>query len=76
MSLDGVGERFEYLRWPATWRQVTDNIMHIRETAPSNTMFLIEETVSIFNFYYMNELDAWAKNNFTANREGDVTHHT
>jgi len=76
ISLDGVSDRFGYLRWPADWNQVVDNIMQIRATAPSNTMFLIEETVSIFNFYYMNELDAWAKNNFTANREGDVTHHT
>jgi len=76
VSLDGIKQKFEYLRWPADWKQVVDNIMQIRATAPSNTMFLIEETVSIFNFYYINELDAWAKNNFTANREGDITHHT
>ena len=76
ISLDGVGNRFNYLRWPADWNQVVDNIMHIRDTAPSNTMFLIEETISIFNLYYLNELDAWVKNNFITNREGDVINHT
>jgi sulfatase maturation enzyme AslB (radical SAM superfamily) len=76
VSLDGVGNKFNYLRWPADWNQVVDNIMYIRDTAPSNTMFLIEETISIFNLYYQNELDTWVKNNFTTNREGDVVHHT
>ena len=76
ISLDGVDRKFDYLRWPADWKQVVDNIMQIRDTAPSNTMFLIEETVSIFNLYYLQELDTWAKNNFNTNREGDVTHHT
>jgi len=76
VSLDGIGNKFNYLRWPANWDQVIDNIMSIRKNAPSNVMFLIEETVSIFNLYYINELDAWVKNNFTTNREGDMINHT
>jgi sulfatase maturation enzyme AslB (radical SAM superfamily) len=76
VSLDGINERFEYLRWPAEWNQVVDNILHIRESAPSNTMFLIEETMSIFNLWYSNELSHWVKNNFTTNREGDPVDHT
>lgn len=76
ISLDGIGERFEYLRWPAVWNQVVDNITQIRESAPSNTMFLIEETISIFNLWYTDELSHWTKNNFTTNREGDLVDHT
>lgn len=76
ISLDGIGERFEYLRWPAVWNQVVDNIMQIRESAPSNTMFLIEETISIFNLWYTNELSQWIKSNFATNREGDPVDHT
>jgi sulfatase maturation enzyme AslB (radical SAM superfamily) len=76
ISLDGIDERFEYLRWPASWNQVTDNVMQIRELAPSNTMFLIEETVSIFNLWYTDELSRWAKDNFQINREGDTINHT
>ena len=76
ISLDGVREKFEYLRWPASWNQVTDNILQLRETLPGNVMFVIEETVSIYNLYYQNELDKWVKENFATNREGDITNHT
>ncbi len=76
VSIDGVREKFEYQRWPASWNQVTDNILHLRETVPSNVMFVIEETVSIFNLYYQQELDTWVKGNFTTNREGDIVNHT
>jgi sulfatase maturation enzyme AslB (radical SAM superfamily) len=76
ISLDGIGEKFNYIRWPADWNQVFDNIMHIRNTAPSNVMFLVEETISIFNLYYQSELELWVKNNFATNREGDIVNHT
>jgi sulfatase maturation enzyme AslB (radical SAM superfamily) len=76
ISLDGTRERFEYLRWPATWNQVTDNILQIKQTAPSNVMFLVEETISIFNLWYTNELSQWTEQNFIHNREGDVVNHT
>jgi sulfatase maturation enzyme AslB (radical SAM superfamily) len=76
ISLDAVGEQFEYLRWPASWARVTDNIMSMKENLPINTMFLIEETMSVFNLFYQNRLDAWVKDNFATNRLGDVVDHT
>jgi sulfatase maturation enzyme AslB (radical SAM superfamily) len=76
ISLDGIDQQFEYLRWPANWNQVTDNIFNLRETLPENTMFLIEETFSIFNLYYHNRLTTWAQKNFSTNRLGDITNHT
>lgn len=75
-SIDGIGERFEYLRWPAVWSEVVDNIMHIRDSAPSNVMMVVEETVSIFNLFYLNESKNWISNNFNSNREGDPVNHT
>jgi len=76
VSIDGVREKFEYQRWPASWNQVTDNILNLKAKLPGNVMFVIEETVSIFNLYYQQELDTWIKDNFTTNREGDATNHT
>jgi len=76
ISLDAVGERFEYLRWPAKWDQVEANIKHLRDTLPVNVMFLIEETMSVFNLYYQHELDQWAKLEYATNRLGDVVNHT
>lgn len=76
ISLDGVGDRFEYLRWPAGWNQVTDNILNLRKNLPGNTMFVVEETVSIFNLLYATELKTWLDANFTTNREGDIVNHS
>ena len=76
ISLDGIGKRFEYLRWPAEWDQVVNNILQIKQTAPSNVMFLIEETISTFNLWHTDELSDWVQKNFTINREGDMINHT
>jgi len=76
ISLDGINERFEYLRWPAIWNQVVDNINTLKETLPVNVMFLLEETTSIFNLYYQDELAQWAQNNFSTNRLDDIIDHT
>ena len=76
ISLDGAGEKFEYIRWPAKWSQVTENITSLKDTVPSNVMFLVEETISIFNLAYLQELESWVNNNFATNREGDIVNHT
>lgn len=71
VSMDAVGQQFEYLRWPASWEQVTTNLFDLKSTVPSNVLFLIEQTVSIFNILHLHELDQWCNTNFSANREGD-----
>lgn len=73
VSLDGVGAQFEYLRWPASWSQVQENLLELRQTVPSNVMFLIEETVSIFNILNIDRVDQWVARDFATNREGDPT---
>lgn len=76
ISIDGVKDRFEYLRWPASWNQVTDNILTIRKECPCNVMFLVEETISIHNVLYMDEVSNWMNKNFSHNRLGDAVDHT
>lgn len=75
MSIDGVGDRFEYLRWPANWNQVTDNIFNLRETLPSNVMFFVQECTSCLNLFYFDEVKNWVRQNFNTNREGDPVDH-
>ena len=50
--------------------------MTMREQLPVNVMFLIEETMSIFNLFYQGRLDKWAKENFSTNRLGDMVNHS
>jgi len=71
VSIDATEQQFEYLRWPALWMQVQQNLYDLRDTLPSNVMFLVEQTVSIFNVVYLDELDRWCRKNFSVNREGD-----
>ena len=71
ISLDSVQERFEYLRWPASWNQVVDNIMSWREDLPVNVMFFVQETTSCLNLYHYRDVPNWIKNNFSKNRLGD-----
>ena len=76
MSIDGVGRRFEYLRWPADWNQTVDNIFNLRQILPSNVMFYIQECVSNLNIYHYGEVKNWIEQNFNANREGDTVDHS
>lgn len=76
ISLDAIDQQFEYLRWPASWNQVTDNILSLSDTLPVNHMFLIEETISVFNLFYQDRLENWIRKNFNTNRLGDKVDHT
>jgi sulfatase maturation enzyme AslB (radical SAM superfamily) len=76
ISIDGIEERFNYQRWPGDWNQVENNLLTIKENAPSNVMFLIEETIGIFNLAYFGEVAEWKKKYFDTNREGDPVDHT
>jgi organic radical activating enzyme len=76
ISLDGVGPVFEYLRWPASWQQVCDNIAQLKETLPSNVMFHVEETISVLNLAYQGELDSWVQQNFSSSKYNDPVEHT
>ena len=75
ISLDCVGQRFEYSRWPASWTQVTENILEIREKSPPNVMFLFQEVATNMSLYYVGENELWIKNNFKDNRVTDPTTH-
>jgi hypothetical protein len=76
ISLDGTHERFEYMRWPANWNQVVDNISNMREKLPSNVMFFVQETTTCLNLFYFNEVENWVRHNFNTNRFGDRVDYT
>lgn len=58
-SLDGIGNRFEYLRHPANW----DKVVSTFETVISHKKIYVPVcySVSIFNVMYMNEFINWFK---------------
>ena len=70
-SIDAIGPAFNYIRWPGDWNQVCDNILRLRDTAPSNVMFGINATVGAYNLLEVNDMYRWFNSNLLTNREGD-----
>lgn len=65
LSIDGTVDQFEYLRWPAKWPAVEDNILRyisLRDQI-NNLQLSISHTVSIFNVYYLPEFIKWCLQN-------------
>jgi organic radical activating enzyme len=61
ISIDGIQDKFEYNRWPATWGNVLNNIYqygNLQDTNP-NIQISISHSVSIFTVYYLPEFLAW-----------------
>ena len=72
-SIDGVGKRFEYLRWPAQWDQVVENILWLVDTAPDNIDFSVNITISQLNRYYQDEIINWINQTIPQNKNGRET---
>ena len=58
LSLDGIGERFNYLRWPLKWHRVERTVTDLLETTTATIG--VNATISPLNVWYFQELDEWA----------------
>jgi hypothetical protein len=61
ISLDGVGNRAEYIRFPCNWNEVTEHVTRYidKEKLISNFRLSVSHTVSAFNIFYLNEFFDW-----------------
>lgn len=61
ISIDGIGDRFEYLRYPAKWDGIVNNVKGFiaHEKANANFRLSVAHTVSGFNVYYIDEFVTW-----------------
>ena len=48
-SLDGIGDRFDYIRYPLKWNQVEKNMIRMIEQLPGNVRFKSNHTVNCFH---------------------------
>lgn len=58
ISVDGINEQFDYMRYPAHWSNVLENILKYKalSVAHSNIKVGITITVSIYNILYINDI--------------------
>jgi hypothetical protein len=61
LSIDGVGQRYEYIRYPADWNTVLKNVNQYlqQQTSRNNLRLSVSHTVSAYNIYYLDEFVSW-----------------
>lgn len=74
-SIDDIGERFEYQRYPANWKTVTENLQWFIDNCPVNCMFGVNTTVSVLNRANLTTIKSWLESNFHSNRVTDPVEH-
>lgn len=70
-SIDDIGKRFEYQRYPAKWEQVVKNLFWFKENMPVNVIFEVNTTLGILNYSNYHNLQKWFNKNFSTNRVTD-----
>lgn len=61
LSIDGIGRRFEYIRYPGNWSQVESNVGEY-VSKQKQIRLSVSHTVSAYNIYYLDEFFAWCYN--------------
>jgi len=78
MSIDDIGPRFEYNRWPANWNQVYENIKKYQQLSKSNTniRLSISYSISALTIIYIDNFFKWCiRENLPAPWMGLVSFH-
>jgi MoaA/NifB/PqqE/SkfB family radical SAM enzyme len=70
-SIDGIGSQFEYLRHPAKWNEVEENLFWWQKNLPHNSMLSLTVTASILNVLSLDDVYNWHEQNFSKSVFGD-----
>lgn len=74
-SIDDIGARFEYQRWPAKWDQVKENLQWYIDQGNHNSMYAVNTTVSWLNKHSLPQLSQWLAENFACTQFTDPIDH-
>ena len=63
LSIDGIGTRYEYIRFPAKWNDTLVNVDQYlqKEKDISNIRLSVSHTVSAYNILYLDEFCTWTR---------------
>lgn len=73
-SLDDIGERFEYIRYPASWQDTISNCNWMIDQCGENVSFGIASTINMLNQYYVDEMDEWFKLHLSTSKFQEIKH--
>lgn len=61
LSIDGVGSKNEYIRYPSIWSQTEEHVNKYISCDVENLQLSVSHTVSAYNIYYLDEFFQWCK---------------
>lgn len=70
-SIDGIGEKFNYIRYPGNWQQVEQNLIWWKNNLPHNSMLALTVTASILNVLDLDQVHQWHQSTFNQSIFGD-----
>jgi MoaA/NifB/PqqE/SkfB family radical SAM enzyme len=64
LSIDGVADKYEYIRYPGNWNLLESNVTEYikQEQELSNIRLSVSHTVSAYNIFYLDEFFEWCYN--------------
>jgi len=62
LSIDGVGARYEYIRYPGKWDTLISNVSQYLNCQSDNFRLSVSHTVSAYNIFYLDEFVSWCYN--------------
>jgi hypothetical protein len=63
LSIDGVGARYEYIRYPAVWSVLVKTVQaYLDKQSLPNFRLSVSHTVSAYNILYLDEFFTWCYN--------------
>jgi hypothetical protein len=67
-SIDGIGDHFNYIRWPLQWHQVEDNMRKYRDMLGTGFEMNPSFTGSPLNLFYIDRYVEWSTRFFAGSR--------
>ncbi len=65
LSIDGINDRFHYIRYPLSWEKAKRNLNLFKTESPTNIDYHINYCATPLNVYYTDELETWLDKNFS-----------
>lgn len=64
ISIDGINDRFEYIRYPGNWAELVTHVQQYtsKEKELDNFRISVSHTVSAYNIFYIDEFFDWCYN--------------
>ena len=64
LSIDHIGDKFHYLRWPGNWAEVqtnVDSLLALRNSLDAEVTHVVSPCCTMLNVYYIDEILEWAQ---------------